>query len=429
MIKLLKQDLLIFLISLVLFSSCKNPELIGLEVQPGEDKLNALVTDTFFIRSHTVRDDSVITSNLIRNLLGEFQDPVLGLAKANIAFQALLSNNSPDFGASPTLDSVVLVLKYAGFYGDSLSDFVVNVHKLTEKLDDDTTYYSNKVPVYDNTTVLGTKTFKARPNDEVLITDIRPDKLDTTIKVDPQLRIKLNSAFGDSLLQNQAKMTDNETFLNYLNGIYLTVTRQSGDGGIMYFDMRSSTASGMVLYYKTGSDTTNFKFLLNSNSAGFNQYIHDYTGTPVGAQLTDTTLGQNLVYVQPMAGLSAKVRIPHLNRMTDSGMISVNKAELILPLESGSNNTYAAPSSIRLSIRTADNKISEVARASLNSGLNQYKIDISGFLQSLLINPDEYKEFIISPVNKEVIANRAIIKGVDHPLSGMKLRLIYTKLY
>ncbi|HEY0771947.1 MAG TPA: DUF4270 family protein, partial [Sphingobacteriaceae bacterium] len=117
--KYIKQDLLTLLISLFILSACNNPDNIGLEVDP-DYAINGTLVDTATIISRTVPEDTVQTTSLGKYPMGYMNDPVFGTTEANIALSLSLPSNNQTFGTNPVLDSAVLVLKYADFYGDSL---------------------------------------------------------------------------------------------------------------------------------------------------------------------------------------------------------------------------------------------------------------------------------------------------------------------
>ena len=128
--KLYKLDLLTLLISLFILSSCQNTDSIGLEVDPST-AVTGTFTDTITLVSFTAKDDTMVTNTLSKYPLGHFIDPIFGKTTANIAMSLTMDPPGLSFGTSPVLDSAVLVLYYAKeFYGDSTSNFQVDVHQL-----------------------------------------------------------------------------------------------------------------------------------------------------------------------------------------------------------------------------------------------------------------------------------------------------------
>lgn len=428
------KDLLILLIGLFILQACKKEGDIGLEQQIDEQGLYGKLVDTCSIKMFTVKDDSNIASNFVRNQLGEFFDPILGKTKASVAFQATLPKNNVDFGTGATLDSIVLVLGYPNvkterFFGDSSSRMDINVYQLTENISNDSIYYSNKNYSY-NTTAIGTKNYKPSPNDTLTIQNIRTGKADTVAKVYPQLRIRLADAFGNELLakSGQVALSSNAAFLDAYKGFYITASKTSGDGGIMSFDLTNTNRSYIVLYYKSGTDTTNFVFNINSSSANVNKYEHDYTGTDVALQLLDSTRGNDVSYMQSLSGLRTKLRLPTLENLLDSGEIAVNKAELIVKVATGTESPYTPFSTIAFKGRYSDNSEVLLNSGAYNATTKEYKIDVTRSIQYVLNKKLVLKELYLEDNSKQINPRRTIISGVNSS-TPIKLRIFYTKLY
>lgn len=428
------KDLLILLIGLFILQSCKKEGDIGLEQQIDEQGLYGKLVDTCTLKLFSVKDDSVISSNFVRNQLGDFHDPLVGRTKASIAFQATLSKNNVDFGTGATLDSIVLVLGYPAtasdrFYGDSSTRMEINVYQLDENISNDSVYYSNKnyttKPV-----AIGTVNYKPSPDDSLIIQNIREDKPDTVTKVYPHLRVRLADAFGNDLLSKsgQTALSTNAAFIDAYKGFYITATKLSGDGAIMSFDLTNTNRSYVVLYYKTTTDTTNFVFNVNSSSANVNKYEHDYTGTEVALQLADTTLGNDKFYMQSLGGLRAKLRLPTLENLLDSGDIAVNKAELIFNPYAGSETPYAPIGTIAVKGRYSDNSEVLLNTGTYNATKKEYKVDLTRSIQFILNKQIVLKEIYIEDNSKQINPRRSVIAGVNSS-SPIKLRIFYTKLY
>ncbi len=429
------KDLLILLISLFIFQSCKKEGSIGLENQINESGLSGEFIDTSTIQIFTVKDDTLVSSNYVRNQVGEFVDPVFGTTNASVAFHATLSKNNVDFGTNPTLDSIILVMGYIGessqrFYGDTNSVINLTVNQLDETISNDSVYYSNK-NFLTKATSIGSINYRPNPTDSILLQNIRDNKPDTVIKVYQHVRIKLNDVFGQEILSKsgQADLSENSSFLNAYKGFYLKATKVSGAGGIMSFDLTNSNRSYIVLYYKNSTDTTNFIFNINSVAANINKYDHSYTGTVVQSQLNDSTLGDNTFYIQSLGGLRAKIKFPHLEKLIDSGLIAVNKAILIIPIETGSSDLFSPIGTLALKARRTDNTEFLISTASYNASKKQYSIELTKTVQQLIQNKLTFKELYIDDQSKQIRSNRSILNGPQNPIKPMKLEISYSKLY
>lgn len=428
------RDLLILLISLFVLQACKKEGDIGLEQQIDEEGLYGTLVDTSTIRMYSVKDDSLITSNFIRNQVGEFQDPLFGKTIATIAFQATLPKNNVDFGIGVVLDSVVLVMAYPSvkaerFYGDSSSRFEVKLHQLDEDIYNDSIYYSNRT-FRIKSTPIGTISYQPRPDDSITIQNVRVGKADTIAKIYPHLRMRLNDAFGNEILakSGQTDLSSGSAFLAAYKGFYLSATRLSGDGGILSYDLTNSNRSYIVIYYKTSTDTTNFVLNINSSSANINHYEHDYTGTEVASQLADSNLGSDKVFVQSLSGLRARMKFPNIDRLLDSGAIAVNKAELIFKPLSGSESPYAPIVTFTVKGRFSDNSETLLNTGVYNGTKKEYKIDLTRSIQFMIDKKLVLKELYMEDNSKQINPRRTLIGGVNSA-NPIKLRIFYTKLY
>jgi hypothetical protein len=428
------KDLLILLIGLFILQACKKEGDIGLEKQIDEEGLYGTLVDTHSIRLFSVKDDSLISSNYVRNQLGDFQDPLFGRTTASIAFQATLPKNNVDFGTGLVLDSIVLVMAYPAtktdrFYGDSSSRFELKLHQLDEDISNDSVYYSNRVfKIKSN--VIGTLNYQAKPDDSITVQNIRAGKADTIAKIYPHLRMRLNDAFGQELLSKsgQTDLSSSSAFLASYKGFYFTATRLSGDGGIMSYDLTNTNRSYIVLYYRTSTDTTNFVFNVNSSSANINNYTHDYTGTEIVNQLADSNLGNSKVFIQSLAGLRGKMQFPSIAHLLDSGAIAINKAELVFKPLSGTESPYAPISTIAVKGRYDDNKEVLLNSGVYSSSKNEYRVDLTRSIQFIIDKKLKLKELYIEDNSKQINPKRTLISGVNSA-SPIKLRIFYTKLY
>jgi hypothetical protein len=169
-------------------------------------------------------------------------------------------------------------------------------------------------------------------------------------------------------------------------------------------------------------------FNINSSSANVNKYVHDYTGTEVTAQLADSTLGKDKIFIQSLAGLRGKLRFPTLENLLDSGDIAVNRAELIIKPLSGTESPYAPIGTISIKGRYKDNTEVLLNTGVYNSTTKEYKIDLTRSIQFILNKQFDFKELYIEDNTKQINPRRSVIAGVNSS-SPIKLRIFYTKLY
>ena len=408
----------LFIIACTTIFSCKDPDVVGLDVQPPGDKINLVYTDTALVRAYTVREDSLRTDEVSLYLLGSYTDSAFGRTDAGIFAQALLPSANVNLGMGLILDSLVLTLAYNGYYADTFPAQAFHVYRLTEDMHLDSGYFSNKTFQYDPVEV-GSVTLNPAPGDTVL-------------------RIPLDTALGNELLQMAAdsQLTTNSNFLTLFKGLYIKADPLFSGGGIFYFNLLSSQ-SGLRLYYQNATaDSQSFNFVFSSGSARMTHFVHDYSTATFNQQLVDSTYADSLVYVQSMAGVKTKIRFPNLKNFMADGIIAVNKAELEITVIDNSDNRLAVPPKLLvLGINAEGNPVflpdqletSSYYGGSFDGTNRKYKFNIARYVQNVLTGTSEDYGLYLAVSGGAVQATRAILGGATHPLYRMKLNLYYTK--
>ncbi|MCZ4243476.1 DUF4270 domain-containing protein [Pedobacter punctiformis] len=462
--KFIKQDLLTLLIGLFLFASCKNPDGVGLDVDPNTAIVGTLV-DNQEIVSQTVAEAAFNTGGLVRHPLGRMTDPVFGITESSLAMTIYPNQLSQDFGTAPVLDSAVLVLRIdttnvnTKFYGDtSNSVYNIAIHQLTNKITD----YKSSTTQAHNSQLLGTFNGKIYPNTPVKVYNVTSKKTDT---LKAQIRIKLDKQFFQNNIVNLAAtaMSTNAKFVDYFKGLSATATN-TGTGGIAFINFASDKSYLQLVYRKTntsnGTDTLNIKFPI-SNSTGIAANVkHDYTGTPVAAQLASATPSTfTTTYVQGLGGVKTKISFPNLvNFSSTYGKSIINRAELVVDLSTG---TYAYPFNpaqrlalYRWDIAQQPVNVPDHDQSGSNytgdsravtdgtfggyydSLKNRYVFIVTSYVQDLIDKKKEdygtflsvtpLTEFQLTPTGTS--AERAIIGAKGNANNKVKLNIYYTKI-
>ena len=468
--KFFKLDLLTLLISLFIISSCKKPDAVGLAIDPSE-VINGTLLDTVSINTTTLKDDSIITTNLATSQtdttqyiapLAYFKDPVFGTTEANVAF-SLGTPGGTSFTkptGTVTIDSAILVLRYArNFYGDTTStNYKVNVYQLNEQPVQN--YYASKTWSY-NPTLIGTRNFTARPTVAVSSLQIVTGAKDTMKRLPPQLRVPMNTAFVRSniLLTDSLKLIGTEAFKRYFKGLYLTLDKAQttgGPGGNFYL---LADSCALNVYYKNTSSTGTIDTVVASfpTSGTYAANIkHDYSGTAIPSAL-NSTKSAGTVYIQGLAGLRAKIAFPYLatNVKQLLGNATLNRAELIITPVAGTQMYPFLPAPRLTMYRyniakqrtyipdasSADTRYVSLAAYGFggfyNSTKNEYHFVITGYIQDLisgktidygtfLAPADPYNTGVEYSMGSAYNAGRLVAGGDKTSPYKMKLNIIYT---
>ncbi len=419
--------LLFALVSSLLSYSCKDPDEIGLNILPPGDILGTSLSDTATILTITVADDSLKSDELSTQLIGGINDPVFGISTGAVYSHVNLEG-TPVFINIPVADSLVLSLKYSGYYGDTNTTQTVNVYRLSEDFFIDSSYYANRNFSFDPSP-LGTIQFQPQPNTKVTV---------GTDSTSALLRIRLSQTLADSLLllYGQSPFNSNSEWLTYFKGLFIQPATVTGmnSGAISYFNFSSSK---MTLYFHDTIQSGK-KYDFSLAGARVNNFSHDYTGTTVGSQLNDATYGDSLNYVQPMNGVKTRISFPYLNNYISSNKIIINKAELSITVKPEASITqYLVPANLLLITRNAAGayvfpidyyESSGYFGGNVNADGNNYKFNITRQLQRYLDGTVPNADFDLVIAGTGVIANRVIIGSGKNADYKMKLTLYYTKI-
>jgi hypothetical protein len=220
--------------------------LVGSSIQPDEDKIK-VYTDTLQIQATTIQMDSVYAKTTM-GLIGEMYDPLYGNLKSDYICQFYCPEDY-QFSHTPIdgkIDSVEFRIVYSSWVGDSLASMNAEIYKVTTPLERD--YYTNIDPkkFCDMKHLMGTQTYTAY--DMSIPDSIR--EITNTNDPDyyyPHVTIRMDREFGqkfyDETINNPSTFKNQESFNNFLPGIY--VTTSFGSGNILNVDN-----SSILIYYK-----------------------------------------------------------------------------------------------------------------------------------------------------------------------------------
>jgi len=434
-----KHFYLLIIILVSLFACNKNSGFIGVDLQPDSDKLNIFYSDTSTIRAYSIREDSIRTDETTVSLLGSFFDPVFGTTTSSIYTQIRLSSTSLSFGNSPQLDSIILALEYTGeYYGDTTFQQTFRVYELADSLKIDSVYYSNQTkPIIEPE--ITSFTFAPSPTDSIYV---------DTIKYKAQLRINLGETFGNKILNaSEDNLASGTAFLEFIKGLYITADPVSAGGAMLYFNLLSNY-SRVILYYHNSPDTLkNYNFTIsdiNARFMNFNHYGYQNADPNFISQVIngDTTLGSDKLYLQPMAGVKTKIKLPFIRDWGKNQKIAINEAKLVITNYNPESELAPSPALVLLKINKSGTSSLMVDYyegttyfgGDYDADNGEYFFRISRYVQNLMKSDtiSDYGFYLVVS-GASLQANRVLINGINPlPPAGvdqkLKLKLIYTKL-
>ena len=475
--------------SLILLFSCRKineATELGGDLIPPVDNITTFDTTLevqAFNDTFSLLTDSTLSSYNYEQFLGQISnDPFFGKTNAQMFLEL-----KPVFGGikytflnrpdSLHIDSVVLVLDYVGTYGDTTVPQTVNVYEIGGQIGDfryDTTYRlrQNGIP---RAGLLGSRTFEPR-----VLNDSVKAYLDTTVN---QLRIRLNNAFGQRLLNYDTTGTtgaysSDSAFRNNFKGFNLESV--SGGNALMGFSLTSGKTK-LAIYYKDDNndapvnkwDTAVAYFTFTNLAASANLVKRDYTGTPLAASVNGTTAPPDqFVYIQNAPGSFATLKIPHLPSLSNR---IVHRAELIMEqVYDPSDTLFLPPAGLYLdAYETSTAKFRTLpydfyfdasGSANLSSfgaapffstdaagkAIRVWRFNLSRYVQHIVNGTQQaydlrlyapvytFNQYYSGPgaegtpvtvsVNPAPAAGRVRLGGGNHPTQKMRLRIVYSKI-
>ncbi|MDQ3109091.1 MAG: DUF4270 domain-containing protein [Bacteroidota bacterium] len=439
-----------FLIAaIVLLASCKKESPLGSDIQPDGDLINLQYTDSLTLRSITVKEDSIRSDESGIVQIGDMNDPFLGNTKASLFTQLVIPNNllGVEFDSltvPAVLDSCTLNLRYDfEYYGDTLQDQQFNVYQLTEDLQYDSTYYSNQVkqcyPTYASRVPVGGALITPHPRTNTII------GADTTV---PLLRLPINYNFAQSIFAEGRPGGAFRTpadFLQFMKGIYIDATTPSGTGSLLRFNL-ADTSTKFIFYYHVGTAIKTFSLVINSTTAYFSNYKHNFTSATMGDlnfQLANPSVySSNATYVSGAAGVKTKIEFPYLEELRNLGYtIAINKAELVFKADPTTvDGTFPINKQLYVvSIDSAGRQIllpdmfesASYFGGSANTTANEYRINIARYFQQLMEGSKPNNGLFLKEFDANGQGRRAVLGSGRNDASNnykMYIHLVYTRI-
>ena len=406
-----------------------------------EDELLGVYKDTTTLTAYSVLYDTLPTTNLSNQIIGELHDPVFGKTVASVYAQFLTSGSTPSFGENPLIDSIVLTLQTAGFYGDTMAALNISVYELDEDLASGTTYYNY------NTSAFKDNNLVSQPHLNYLV---RPN---TTITLNnevlaPHLRVRLQSEFGQRLIDESGNWLTNEALLEAFKGLYIQAVSTHSTGCLFSCNM-TSALTGLVIYYHNNlNEGLSYTFRPSSSGVIYNNFNHfGYTDAcqELKRQILDgdtSNIGQ--LFLQATGGVRTLIRLPNIRHKfaSNDNRVVINRAELIISNYYPSEEIFRQPAG--LSIQAVlnngnlyyipdDNLLSSSGffGGTYDASSGEYRIRITQYIQQLILNQGNYDNYFYLTVKGSGIhANRLVFFGNQSPTGTnnqqLRVEIAYT---
>ena len=417
-----------------LISSCSENDSPGGVLLPNSDRVVVRAAGVNkSIVSFTRAASDVPTDEPAVHLLGAVKDPAIGNTRWGFLSQFLLAEINPSLGSAPQCDSVVLFLPFAadrfGKYSSSDGKFPVRIFQLSSDISKESAYFQNTD--YNSFFTLSDSvvSFTADPTYFYVSSD-KPSN-------PGGLKCKLPPGFGQKLLDNPSNLTSNSVFLSAFKGLALltdTAGVASGGGSVLVLDPLNSTIKSTITVYFHNDTQSGLKFDLQitADCARFNVADYNYSSvSEIQNQLLDTTSGTERIFLHSQF-LQPVLFFPFLNSWRDSLPLTINRAQLVIPVKDFQNSSFSPPAQLVFFTYEANGSSNEISDfdegldyflGSYNGATGEYRFNIGLYLQQILDGKRTDKGIWIRPIQEGNSPKRAVLSGSEE----IYVDMIYSK--
>lgn len=443
---------ILFLFAVCLFfSACKKDHgILGADVQPEDDVLNASFSDATPMFLHTISHKSTFSFPSETKFIGSNQDPHFGRTDVGLYTNMVIPNSitNVSFGADANLVSaeIILMIPSLDFVGDYNTVMNYSVFPITTALSTSSVYLTGNDSLHNKNSVLGTYTGTYSVIDGKLA-----------------IRIPVDFNYAKAILTNPQYLVDNATFQNAYKGFYISSSGTSlnpvtNQGAITKVDLRNAI-SGFYLYYQNGTPSAikeNKTYKFNFSGTGSVKYNYvNYQPSNGASNLLFTQLngdslkGKQNLFLKGLAGTKLKLFMPSLKSFADSFKVAVNRAEVVLnvdPSYTSPKGQYFPPFSLALlaidSIGRENfviDQLSTIDAARYNGIYDEvnkrYVFNIARHVQAILSGKKKNYGFYVvvadpsalNTVKRDIYAERVVLAGTDNASLKPKFNLSYIK--
>jgi hypothetical protein len=421
------------------------------------------LVDTSTVTLSTVYTDSTSTAGTGFLLIGNYNDPYLGVISSRAFLQLSPPPQLPGITSSDTYDSIGLIMifkKGNPFYGDTSVNQTFTINQV------DTLY---KLPSF-RRGLFSNSSFPLDPASlGTASATIAPSIPFSSQLAGDTIKIKMPDALGRSLYNMIFNGSDTvkklQNWLDYFHG--LCISPGPGSQGAIFGFNDSAT---MRIYYHEASVYTTQKFIdfsLTTPNSQFNNIIFSPKAGPATISqlatpsntytygqvppITPDSLTGNVSYVDGILGLNAKLTFPNLAVIAHRrDYISVLRATLIVRPAPGSyTTTWRLPPVLNIFESDQNNQPSILLPSSTSFGTQTgnlkvdffnpsntfYAYDVTNFIKTQIVNSSitasqDGLMLAIPPPATITQFERAVLADFKYPvLQRVTLQVFYISLY
>ncbi|MGX1751991.1 DUF4270 family protein [Sphingobacterium sp. NPDC055346] len=305
------------------------------------DNLNVTSDDTLSATVSTVQMPNIPTSGSGVVLVGKVSQPTTGSLKSTSYFRLNPTGITSDIPTNAKFDSLNLVLVPSYWriaYGDTTKLQTISAHRLTQSLETktiDNSFNGQPNPFYiTGPAIFGHQKFSYSANELGSVKFLpKKSKKDT---VSMRLNDALGTEFFNKIKASDIAFNSASNFQEYFKGLSL-VSAETNTAIIGFSDTLQVKVNYSYLgsdgFKKTGSKVLN----MTEKAFQYNQFDKDVQGTVFeGLSSTKALESKNtagITYLQGGTGVVTEIKFPALKEFLAQQGLAVNKAELIIELE------------------------------------------------------------------------------------------------
>lgn len=409
--------ILIFPLFFLFFVACEEePSGIGIDLKLPEQRLNVFFSDTSKFEALTYTIDSIRSDDQTYSLIGAIDDPVFGRSYANFITQLVLSERLYP-GENAKVDSLVIILKPVSFYGDENSEFTINMHQSLTRIYKDSAYYSD-MNVADSIVIdpVGTATF---------------------LPGDTLIKVFIDPGFAEWMISDTSALVSQSAFQDHFNGFFISAEDYvGGTGAITSIDLISPETQIILYYNNSAEDSLRYFFDINTSTARINLFEHDQSTADPAFKINhlDDDIEDTVAYVQGIAGVFTKLKLPFFETWKDSMPMAVNQAEIIISLYDTSSTLPLMPAEeYDLYVKDENGNYTLIFDNYLGADYfggvlkdGEITFNVATHLQDYLAGSTDENEFHLFVKTQAYNPNRTIITSSLNS-KNLKFRLTYSR--
>ncbi len=451
----LSHSLFVLIFFAGIWQSCNDDAYnVGIDLMPDQDIPDVKQVDTLDIQTYNIGPVGIPVADSLVLPLGTFSDEVFGTTKASFMVELTPETYLEfDFGSNPVVDSVYLVFYYDEITGDSSYTPQLEVYYVTERIEKTAGYFTDTDR-------------EGRYNPDNLVTGLT-DKTDSISRI----RVVLDNELGDILL-NTISLDDSSFFGSYkidsvfdnrFYGLHIATASEENARNILgvsdisvtvkYHNDEDTSESMSYFYYPVSSNSLYTQLYTGDRYIKF--FEHDYSGSAI-TQINDSTSNDSLLFLQSLGGTQAILEIHALEQLRQTiGRVSVNHAELIIPVTGDTADLIAGYYPKQLGMRIMDDTYPYLPDDVLYQA-NQY-VSIVSYMNGRFSGTDVgykfnmtayFHEYLKGNINSSMIRifagrldtklgrsnfnpvsyNSLVLAGSGNQNRKITLKLVYTKL-